>query len=229
MTVAQLTNTDKRVRVAVVQQLEWDPAVDASAIGVAARDGVVILTGNVDTYAAKLAAERIAKGVRGVRAVANEIEVRPLAECLDADIAADAARALQLRGTVPLNVQIVVHNGWITLTGRVTRLFHKTEAEKAVRRLTGVRGIFNHIEITPVTGARDLQERILDALHRDADLDASNVFVGVDDTIVQLRGTVPTWTQREAAERAAGSAPGITWVDNRIVVEPAVEPTDELC
>jgi osmotically-inducible protein OsmY len=229
MTVAQLTHTDKHIRDAVIQQLEWDPAVEASAIAVAARDGVVMLTGNVNTYAEKLAAERIAKGVRGVRAVANEIEVRPMFEYLDADIAADAARALELRGTVPLNVQVVVHNGRITLTGRVARMFHKTEAEKAVRRLKGVRGVFNHIEIAPGVTVGDLQKRIVDALHRDADLDASNIFVSVDGTTVRLSGTVPTWAQRDAAERAAASAPAITWVDNRIVVEPAIEAIDELC
>ena len=228
MTVAQLTHTDKRIREAVVQQLEWDPAVEASAIGVAARDGVIMLTGNVSTYAEKLAAERVAKGVRGVRAVANDIEVRPMVEYLDADIAADAARALELRGTVPMNVQVVVHNGRITLTGRVARLFHKTEAEKAIRRVKGVRGIFNHVEIAPETGVRDLQKRIVDALRRDVDLEARNIFVSIDGTVVQLQGTVPTWAQREAAERTAASAPGIAWVDNRIVVEPG-EAVDELC
>lgn len=229
MTVAQLIHTDHRIREAVVQQLEWDPALDFSAIGVTVRDGVVTLTGNVDTYADKLAAERSAKGVRGVRAVANDIEVRLMVEYLDTDIAADAARALQLRGTVPMNVKVAVHNGRITLTGTVARVFHKTEAEKAVRRIKGVRCIFNHIEIAPSAGVRDLQKRIVDALHRDADLDASNIFVSVDDAIVQLRGTVPTWAQREAAERTAASAPGISSIDNRIVVEPAVETIDELC
>ena len=229
MTVAQLTHTDTYIRDAVVQQLEWDPTVDASAIGVAARDGVVMLTGNVNAYAEKLAAERIAKGVRGVRAVANELEVRLGVERLDADIAADAIRALDLRGTVPMNVQVVVHHGWITLAGQVSRIFHKTEAERAVRRVKGVRGIFNHLEIATAKGGGDLQKRIIAALHRDADVDASNIFVGIDETTVQLRGTVPTWAQREAAERAAASAPGITWVDNRIVVEPAVETIDELC
>ena len=229
MTVAQLNTFDRRTRDTVLQQLEWDASVDASAIGVAAKDSVVTLTGYVDAYAEKLAAERVAKGVRGVRAIANDIEVRPMLGRTDADIASDAVRALEARGTVPFNVQLAVHNARITLTGRVRRLFHKTEAEKAVRRVKGVLGIFNHIDVANDEIARDVRHRIIDALHRHADLDPRQIFVTVEGNVVTLAGTVTTWFQRETAERAAADAPGVACIENHIAVMPPVEPVDELC
>jgi osmotically-inducible protein OsmY len=229
MTMANLTNTDKLTRDGVQQQLEWDPRVDATAIGVAAKDGAVTLTGFIGTYAGKLAAERAAKRVRGVRAVANDIEVRPMLERTDADIAADAVRALDLRESVPDNVQVVVHKAHVTLTGTVGFLYQSREAEKAVCHIKGVRGMFNHIEIAGGTVASDLRHRIAEALHRSADIDAERITVDVHGHVATLTGTVATWVQYEAAERAAAHAPGITRVDNRIMVEPAIEAIDEMC
>jgi osmotically-inducible protein OsmY len=229
MTTANLTNTDKLTRDAVLQQLDWDPAVDATSIGVTAQAGVVTLTGFIGTYAGKLAAERAAKRIRGVRAVANDIDVRPMLARTDADIATDAVRALDLRESVPESVQVVVHNGRITLTGKVGFLFQAQEAEKAVRHVKGIRGIFNHIEVAAGAVVRDLRHRISEALHRSADIDARRIAVDVEGGVATLTGTVATWLQYEAAERAAISAPGITRVDNRIVVEPAVEAVDEIC
>jgi osmotically-inducible protein OsmY len=229
MSTGHLSQTDKLTRDAVMQQLEWDPAVDASAVGVTARDGAVTLTGFIGTYAAKLAAERAAKRIRGVRAVANDIEVRPKLARTDADIAADAVRALDLRESVPDNVQAAVHNGRITLTGKVGFLYQAREAEKAVRYIKGIRGIFNHIEVASGSVERDVRHRISDALHRSADVDARRITVDVQGDVATLTGGVATWMQYEAAERAAMSAPGITRVDNRIVVEPSVEAIDEMC
>ena len=120
---------------------------DASGIGVSAKDGVVTLTGYIDTYGGKLAAERAAKRVRGVRGVANDLEVRLKIGRTDADIARDAVRALELRATVPATVQAVVHEGHVTLTGKVGWLYQARDAEKAVRHINGVRGVFNHIEV----------------------------------------------------------------------------------
>ena len=125
MTTASITHTDVRLRNAVVRQLDWDPEVNASAIGVAARDGVVTLTGFIDSYTGKLAAERVVKGVRGVRAVANDIVVRLVAGRTDPDIAHDATQALKLRPALADNVQAVVHNGHVTLTGTVEWEFQK--------------------------------------------------------------------------------------------------------
>jgi osmotically-inducible protein OsmY len=232
MTTASITGTDIRVRGAVVRQLDWDPEVDASAIGVSASEGVVTLTGFVDSYAEKLAAERVAKLVRGVRGVANDITVRQMVDRTDADIAHDAIVCLKTRPDLD-TVQVAVHRGHITLTGQVVWLLQKEAAEHAVKHVRGLLGIFNHITIAPRAAQRDVQRRIVGAMHHHADLDARLITVTVRDNVVTLTGTVSTWLQRDAAERAAGSAPGIARVDNHIVVEPAepreVEPIDEMC
>ena len=152
MTATTLEETDVRLRDAVVRELDWDPEVDATAIGVAARDGVVTLTGYVDTYSGKLAAERTAQRVQGVRAVASDIEVRLRLNRTDVDIAKDAAHALRLRSTVPGGVHAIVHKGYVILTGEVTWLFQKLDAENAVRRVEGARGVVNQIRIAPRAG-----------------------------------------------------------------------------
>jgi osmotically-inducible protein OsmY len=231
MTTATLTGTDIRLRDTVVRQLDWDPEVDDSAIGVAARDGVVTLTGFIDTYAGKLAAERVAKRVRGVRAVANDLIVRLKVDRTDADIATDAARALKLRTAIPDDVQATVHNRHITLTGKVQWLLQKDAAAEAVRHIAGVQGVLNHIDVEPRTTQRDVRRRIVEALHRNADLDARRIDVTVTSDTAALKGTVRSWTQRDAAERAAGSAPGIRRVHNEIVVVPPdeLDERDEFC
>jgi osmotically-inducible protein OsmY len=228
MAAASLSEVDTRVRDTVMRQLEWDPAVDAGAIGVAARDRTVTLTGYVDTYVGKLAAERAAKRVRGVRAVANDIEVRPKLERTDADIALDVVRSLELRSTVPANVQAAVHQAHVTLTGEAMWEFQRRDAEKAVRHVRGVRGVVNRIALAPMTAARDARHRIVEAFHRNADLDARQITAHTDGAVVTLSGRVGTWLQREIAERAAGDAPGIRRVDNRIIVEPPADE-DEIC
>ena len=234
MTTASLTGTDVRLRDAIIRQLDWDPEVDDSAVGVAAKDGIVTLTGFIDSYAGKLAAERAVKHVRGVRAVANDIVVRVKVDRTDADIAADTARTLKLHPGIPESIQAVVHNGHVTLTGKVEWLVQRERAEEVVRHIRSVRGVQNHIEVSPKTTQRDVRRRIVQALHRNADLDAGHidVAIGNDDAVI-LTGTVRSWSQRDAAERAAGSAPGIRRLDNRIIVEPSepheVEPPDEMC
>jgi osmotically-inducible protein OsmY len=174
---ASLTETDVRVRDAVMRQLEWDPEVDASAVGVAAKDGTVTLTGYIDSYAGKLAAERAAKRVHGVRGVANDVDVRLKLDRTDVDIANDAVRALELRSTIPDGVQAVVHNAHVTLTGKVNWLFQKREAEKAVRHIRGVRSVVNYIEVAPHAVERDVRRRIVQALHQNADVDAHHITV----------------------------------------------------
>jgi osmotically-inducible protein OsmY len=233
MTTAGLTAADVRIRDAVIDELDWDPEVDDSAIGVAAEDGVVTLTGFIDSYAGKLAAERVVKRVRGVRAVANDIIVRLKVDVTDSDIAAAAVLALKLRPSIPSNVQATVHNGHVTLTGHVEWLHQKEMAEVAVRHVAGVRGVQNHIDVTPKTVQLDVRRRIVQSLHRSADLDARHIDVAVTGDVVTLTGTAGSWSQREAAERGAGSAPGIRSVDNQIRVVPAepheFEPPDEVC
>jgi osmotically-inducible protein OsmY len=233
VTTATLTDADVRLRDAVMRGLDWDPEVDASAIGVAAGKGTITLTGFIDTYSGKLAAERAAKRVHGVRAVANDIEVRLRLDRTDADLAQDAARALELRGRVPEGVQVVVRNGHVNLTGNVEWLFQKESAERAVRHIRGVKGVSNHITVTPRTAVRDVRYRIVKALHQNADIDARHITVSVSGGTATLTGTVGTWLQREAAERAASNAPGITHVDDRLVVQSfhdaKMDDSDEIC
>ena len=228
MAIATLSEVDTRIRDLVMHELEWDAAVDASAIGVAAKDRTVTLTGYVDTYLCKLSAERAAKRVRGVRAVANDIEVRPKAGRTDADIARDLVRSLELRSTVPDNVQATVHHGYVTLTGETMWEFQRRDAEKAVRHIRGVRGVINRIGLAPMSAARNVRHRIVEALHRNADLDARHVTAHAAGDVVTLTGHVSTWLQREIAERAAADAPGIRRVDNQITVDPPADE-DEIC
>jgi osmotically-inducible protein OsmY len=229
MSTATLTDKDLRVRDAVTQQLEWDPAVDASGIGVSARNGAVTLTGSINTYAGKLAAERAAKRVVGVRAVANDLEVKLMTGRTDADIAADAATMLRLHHEVPDSVQAAVHQGQITLTGNVDWHYQRLQAMKAVRYIRGVRQVVDRMAVVPRVSGRDMHRRIAKALHRNASLDATRIEVTVTGSVAHLRGTATSWLQRDAAERAAYDAPGITLVDNQIVVDPPNDDVGEIC
>lgn len=228
MSTATLSDADVRVRDGVLRQLEWDPRVEASAIGVSAKDGAVTLTGYIDSYAGKLAAERAAKRVRGVRAVANDIEVRLKLGRTDADIAADVVRALELRSTIPETVQAAVHDGHVTLTGKVYWLFQSQDADRVVHHVRGIKGVQNYISVAPLAVVKDVRHRIVAALHRNANVDAQHILVSVTGDTAVLTGTVGTWLQREAAEEAAAEAPGIARVDNRLVVEPPAA-VDEQC
>jgi osmotically-inducible protein OsmY len=216
-----------------MRELEWDPEVDASAVGVAARRGTVTLSGFIDTYSGKLAAERAAKRVHGVRAVANDLDVRLRLDRTDADIAQDASRALELGSLIPESVQAVVHNGHVTLTGTVEWFYQKESAERAVRHIRGVRGVMNHVTVAPKAAIRDVRHRIVKALHQNADLDARHISVTVSGHTATLTGTVGTWLQRDSAERAAANAPGIAHVDNRVVVQSfhdsKIDEWDESC
>lgn len=230
MTTA-LSIADTRARDAVLRQLEWDPQVDASAVTVAVKDGAVTLTGYVDSYYGKLAAERDARRVQGVRAVANDIQVRPMLERTDTDIAEDAATALRVVDNVPDAVQATVHHGHISLTGRVQWVFQRDAAERAVRHLRGVRGVANHISVTPHAVQHDVRRQIVRALHRSADVTAGDIVVEVAGTTATLTGVVGSLSQREAAEWAAANTPGVTDVVNHLNVRAAagVDDTDELC
>jgi osmotically-inducible protein OsmY len=221
------------LRDAVMRELDWDPRVDASAVGVAAMEGTVTLSGHVGAYSGKVAAERAAKRVYGVRAVANHIEVSPSFKRTDDTIARDAAQALELRATIPSEVQATVMHGHVTLTGTVPWLFQKDDAEKVVRHIRGVRTVLNQIAVSPVAAGRDVRKRIVRALHHNADVDAHRIAVAVSGGTVTLTGTVDSWLERASAEGAAANAPGVTDVQNRIVVEPSRAPArldlDEIC
>jgi len=215
-----LTMVDERLKMTVMNQLAWDPEVDASLIGVSARDGVVTLSGFVDTYAGKLAAERATRRVYGVKAITNQLDVRLSRDRIDPDIARDALDTLKNRVDVPLGIGVTVRDGHITLTGEVEWMFQKMAAELAVKYLRGVRGVRNSITIKPVVSPKDIQRRITEALHRDADLDARRIHVEAEGPKVILTGTVRSWTEKDEALRAAWRAPGVVLVDNRINVVP---------
>lgn len=225
MTTATMTRTgtltDEQIQRDVLAELRFEPRVAPNEIGVAAKDGVVTLTGWVDSYSKRWAAEEAAHRVRGVKAVANDIEVRlPVSgERTDADIAAAAVRALEWDAMVPIDkLDVTVSKGWVTLKGEVEWQYQKQDAERVVRRLSGVRGVSNLILVKPRLTASELKETIERALVRSAQLDAQRITVEVQGSKATLSGTVRSWAEREEAERTAWAAPGITTVENLITI-----------
>jgi osmotically-inducible protein OsmY len=222
-TTSDRVQTDEQIRGAVLQELRWDARLQPNEIGVAAKDGIVSLVGWVDSYIKKWAAEEAAMRVRGVKAVANEIEVRlPVdAERTDADIAAAALYALEWDAGVPLDrVKVAVSSGWVTLNGEVDWHHQRDDAEQAVRRLTGVRGVTNLITVASRPAPEDLKQKIEEALIRGAKLDAQRIELEVQGDKIILKGTVRAYVEKREAERIVWSAPGVTAVENRIRIVP---------
>jgi osmotically-inducible protein OsmY len=207
----------------VEEELRRNPDIDATDIAVAVKDGIVTLTGFVRSYAQKLEAERTAKRVIGVRGVANDIEVRlPIFnQRPDPEIARDAVAAIQAE--LPYSsehIRVTVKDGWVTLEGQVEWNYARERAEQAVRRVRGVKGVTNLIELSPRVAPADIKRKIEESFRRDAELDASRITVETDGGVVRLRGTVRSWAEREEAERVAWQQPGVTKVENLIAVSP---------
>jgi osmotically-inducible protein OsmY len=218
------TRADEQILDAVLAELKWDPEVEPTDVGVEVDDGVVTLTGTVESYWKKWAAERAALRVEGVRAVANDIVVKTSAMRTDTDIAKDVADAFESNAVIPKDrIKITVKSGWVTLEGDVTWRFERDEAENTARRVKGVVGVTNLIAVRPskdVPKEEEIKTQIERALTRSAEIDAQRIKVTVDGSRVILRGSVRSWPEREEAELAAWRAPGITEVINKIEVRP---------
>jgi osmotically-inducible protein OsmY len=210
--------TDTIIRDNVIAELEFDPSITQTAIGVAVSNGVVTLSGHVPSYAQKVAAEKAAQRVKGVRAVAQELEVRLPFEIKhdDEEIARRAANILAWSVNGADQIKAVVDNGWVTLSGQTNWRYQKQDAERAIRALQGVKGVNNAITVKPNVQPSDLKNRIAHALQRNAELEADAIKVDVSGSTVTLSGKVRAWYERRIAEDAAWAAPGVTEVRDNI-------------
>lgn len=216
--------SDTTLQKNVIDELAWEPALTGTEIAVAARDGVVTLSGDVHTYTQKYAAEKAVHRVAGVKALADEIQVHLLPEHRrsDTEIAHAALNSLAWNVAVPEDrVQIDVRDGWLTLRGQVDWDYQRRAADGSVRSLTGVRGVSNLIGVTPHVSVSDVKEKIESALERHAEVDASQVQVASSDGKVTLRGAVRSWTERNDVERAAWAAPGVREVEDLLTIGAA--------
>ncbi len=213
--------TDQDIRQRVIDELDFDPSFDANEIGVAVENGVVTLTGHVSSYAQKLAVEKAARNVKGVRGIAQEIKVRLLGDAAtdDDQLVQRALSLLDLNSELPRDAILVkAQDGWLTLTGNVDWQYQRATAESAVRRLRGVVGVTNLVTISPQVAAADVRNKILEALRRNAEIESTGIKVVVKNDKVVLEGRIKAWNERAIAERAAWSVRGVRSVDDHLTL-----------
>ena len=216
-----MIKSDEQLRKDVQEELHWDPSIGRVEIGVVASDGVVTLTGQVDTFARRWAALKAAERVTGVVAVADELTVHLPTDYrrTDIDIAHMVAEALRWDIQVPdEHIKARVDEGRVSLDGEVDWEYQRSAALRAVRNLTGIRGVTNNITLKARAWAPEVKTRIESALTRTAEADAKHITVLAGDGQITLKGHVHSWSAREDAERAAWSAPGVTWVKDELIV-----------
>jgi osmotically-inducible protein OsmY len=220
-----MQRTDTDLQKDLVAELNWEPSLRNDDVAVGVRDGVVTLAGFVDSFIDKWKAERAASRIKGVKAIANELEVKlpTTSSRPDPDIARAALDALNWNISVPHDrIKVKVEKGWLTLEGDVDWYYQKEAAERAVKHLTGVKGVSNLVMLRARPAPSDVKQRIKEALQRGAQFDAEHITVDIEGNQAILRGTVRSYAEMRDAERAARNAPGVTEVKNRLTVDPGV-------
>lgn len=214
--------TDATLKEDVMDELDWEPSIDATEIGVTVKNGIVTLSGNVNTYAEKIAAERAAKRVYGVKAVVENVDVKVSGtyKRTDEDIALSVLNNLKWNTSVPeQDIQVKVEDGWVTLEGEVEWNYQKEAAINAIRNLSGVRGVTNLLKVEAAVEPSDIQDKIRKSFERNAEIDADQVNVKIEGHKVILTGTIQSWAEKQQAKNAAWSAPGVTEVEDNLQIK----------